>query len=89
NAHHIPCGPVLSTKEIIEDPSLAANEIVVEVEHPERGTYVTVGNPLKLSDSPVKVERSPLLGEHNEEIYLRELGLSREELPLLRAQGVI
>jgi formyl-CoA transferase len=89
NAHHIPCGPVLSTKEIIEDASLAANEIVVTVEHPERGSYVTVGNPLKLSDSPVKVERSPLLGEHNEEIYLQELGISHEELPLLRAQGVI
>ncbi|MEU8984387.1 CoA transferase, partial [Streptomyces sp. NPDC048309] len=89
NAHNIPCGPVLSTKEIIEDESLIANEIVVEVEHPERGSYVTVGNPLKLSDSPVKVERSPLLGEHNEEVYLGELGLSDTELPLLRAQGVI
>ncbi|MEU9206957.1 CoA transferase, partial [Streptomyces sp. NPDC048415] len=89
NAHNVPCGPILSTKEIIEDTSLAANEIVVEVEHPERGSYVTVGNPLKLSDSLVEIERSPLLGEHNEEIFLGELGISHDELPMLKAQGVI
>lgn len=52
NAHDIPCGPVLSTKEIVEDESLAANGMVVRVEHPERGTFTTVGSPLKLSDSP-------------------------------------
>ncbi|MEV6594975.1 CoA transferase, partial [Streptomyces acidicola] len=89
NAHNVPCGPVLSTKEIIEDPSLAANEMVVKVPHPERGEYLTVGNPLKLSDSPVDVTSSPLLGEHNEEIYIAELGLDHEELPLLKANGVI
>ncbi|MEU4098489.1 CoA transferase, partial [Streptomyces sp. NPDC026673] len=89
NAHNIPCGPILSTKEIIEDASLKANEIVVEVDHPERGSYVTVGSPLKLSDSPVTVERSPLLGEHNHDIYTTELGLHEDELPVLKAQGVI
>jgi formyl-CoA transferase len=89
NAHNIPCGPILSTKEIIEDESLRANEIVVEVEHPQRGTYVTVGSPLKLSDSPARIRRSPLLGEHNEEVYLTELGLSADELPQLKANGVI
>jgi formyl-CoA transferase len=89
NAHNIPCGPILSTKEIIEDESLKANEIVVEVEHPERGSYITVGSPLKLSDSPVTVERSPLLGEHNHEIYATELGLSPAELVELQTNGVI
>jgi formyl-CoA transferase len=89
NAHNIPCGPILSTKEIIEDESLRANEIVVEVQHPERGSYITVGSPLKLSDSPARIRRSPLLGEHNEEVYLGELGLSADELPLLKANGVI
>ncbi|MFJ3669746.1 CoA transferase, partial [Streptomyces sp. NPDC090106] len=89
NAHNIPCGPILSTKEIIEDASLVANEMVVEVDHPERGTFVTVGNPIKLSDSRAEITASPLLGEHNEDIYVRELGLSSAELPGLKEAGVI
>ncbi|KPC59553.1 formyl-CoA transferase [Streptomyces chattanoogensis] len=89
NAHHIPCGPVLSTREIVEDASLAANGMVVEVEHPQRGTFTTVGSPLKLSDSPVEIDRSPLLGEHNDEVYGGELGLGDAELRRLRAAGVI
>ncbi|RPK64606.1 formyl-CoA transferase [Streptomyces sp. NBC_01732] len=89
NAHDIPCGPVLSTKEIVEDESLAANGMIVRVEHPERGTFTTVGSPLKLSDSPVDVVTSPLLGQHNEEVYTGELGLGKEELRLLKTDGVI
>ncbi|MET9297145.1 formyl-CoA transferase [Streptomyces sp. NPDC003077] len=88
-AHGVPCGPVLSTKELIEDPSLAANGMVVEVEHPERGRFTTVGSPVKLSDSPVDIVRSPLLGEHNEDVYGGELGLDEDELRLLKAEGVI
>ncbi|WP_327310316.1 formyl-CoA transferase [Streptomyces sp. NBC_01243] len=89
NAHDIPCGPVLSTKEIVEDESLAANGMIVRVEHPERGTFTTVGSPLKLSDSPVDVVTSPLLGQHNEEVYTGELGLGKEELRLLKTDGAI
>ncbi|MDH6588395.1 formyl-CoA transferase [Streptomyces sp. SAI-133] len=89
NAHGIPCGPVLSTREIIEDRSLADNDMIVEVEHPERGTFTTVGNPLKLSDSPTTITTPPLLGQHNEDIYVHELGLSAAELPQLKEQGVI
>jgi len=89
NAFNIPCGPILSTKEIIEDESLAANEMVVKVDHPERGEFTTVGCPIKLSDSPVTVERSPLLGEHNEEIYTSELGLAPAQLAELKSNGVI
>nr|WSZ13382.1 formyl-CoA transferase [Streptomyces canus] len=89
NRHNIPCGPILSPKEIIEDPSLADNDMIVEVGHPQRGTFTTVGNPLKLSDSPTTITTPPLLGQHNEEIYIGELGLSDEELRLLRSGGVI
>jgi formyl-CoA transferase len=88
NAHNIPCGPILSTKEIIEDETLAELQTVVEVDHPERGSFKTVGCPLKLSDSPVEVQRPPLLGEHNDEV-LGALGYSTERLAELRTAGVI
>ncbi len=89
NAHDIPCGPILSTRELIEDESLAANEMIVTVDHPERGPFKTVGCPLKLSDSPVEVRRSPLLGEHNDEVYGEVLGMSADEIAALKSNGVI
>ncbi|WP_329268777.1 formyl-CoA transferase [Streptomyces sp. NBC_01451] len=89
NAYSIPCGPILSTREIIEDVSLAANDMIVTVDHPERGPFTTVGNPLKLSDSPTHITTPPLLGEHTEQILINELGLEYEELRLLRANGVV
>ena len=73
NKHDIPCGPILSMKEIAEEPSLRKTGTVVEVDHPTRGKYLTVGNPIKMSDSPTDVKRSPLLGEHTDEV-LAELG---------------
>jgi formyl-CoA transferase len=86
-ARGVPCGPILSTEEIIVDENLADNEMIVAVDHPQRGSYKTVGSPIKLSDSPVVIERSPLLGEHNEEIYAGELGL--RDLGELASDGVI
>ena len=77
NKDDIPCGPILSMKEIADDQSLRATGTVVEVDHPTRGKYISVGNPIKLSDSPSDVERSPLLGEHTDEILRRVLGFSR------------
>src|SRR5882757_10080012 len=68
NARNIPCGPIMSTRELIEDATLAELGAVVEVDHPERGVFKTVGCPLKLSDSPVSVRPSPLLGEHTAEV---------------------
>jgi formyl-CoA transferase len=89
NAVGVPCGPVLDTKDLIEDPDLAASGMIVEVEHPERGAFKTVGCPFKLSDSPVEITRSPLLGEHNAEI-LRELhDFSDEELERVPAAGAV
>lgn len=72
--HDVPCGPILSMKEIAEDRALRETGTVVEVDHPRRGRYLTVGNPIKLSDSPAEVGRSPLLGEHSEEILRDVLG---------------
>ncbi|HWZ64726.1 MAG TPA: CoA transferase, partial [Steroidobacteraceae bacterium] len=69
-------------------PSLRATGTVVEVDHPKRGKYLSVGNPIKLSDSPTEVKRSPLLGEHTEQV-LNELGLSAQEIAALRAEKVI
>jgi formyl-CoA transferase len=88
NQLDIPCGPILSMQEIAEDASLRASGTVVEVAHPERGTYLTVGNPIKLSDSPTDVRRSPLLGEHTDEV-LEQLGYSVDQIAALRAEGVI
>jgi len=88
NKYDIPCGPILSMKELAADRSLRESGTIVEVEHPTRGKYLTVGNPIKLSDSRTEVTRSPLLGEHTEEV-LRQLGYAAGDLATLRAEGVI
>jgi len=88
NPLDIPCGPILSMKEIAEEPALRANGTIVEVDHPVRGKYLTVGNPIKMSDSPTVVTRSPLLGEHTEEV-LRELGYAETDIAALREERVI
>jgi formyl-CoA transferase len=88
NELNVPCGPILSTKDLINDETLLANQAVVEVAHPKRGTFKTVGCPLKLSDSPVDIKTSPLLGEHTAEVY-GEFGVDPSELDDLRAAGVI
>ena len=89
NAIDVPCGPILDTKELIEDESLAASAMIVSVNHPTRGTFKTVGCPLKLSDSPVTVERSPLLSEHTDEILKDVLGYREDDIAGLRAEGAI
>ena len=88
NKLDIPCGPILSMKEIAEEPALRATGTIVEVDHPTRGKYLTVGNPIKLSDSPTDVTRSPLLGEHTEEV-LAQLGYSAEDIAQMRQERVI
>ena len=89
NRYDIPCGPILSMKEIAEEQSLRKTGTVVEVDHPTRGKYLTVGNPIKLSDSPADVRRSPLLGEHTEEILRKVLGYSEKELAEINSSGAI
>jgi len=89
NAHDIPVGPILSMKEIAEEKSLRDTGTVVEVDHPTRGKYLTVGNPVKMSDSITEVQRSPLLGEHTDEVLGKELGYSAKEIAEIKASGAI
>ena len=64
----VPCAPVLSMKEIAHDPALRASGTIVEVAHKERGTYLTVGSPIKFSDFTPEITGSPLLGEHTDDV---------------------
>lgn len=89
NPLDIPVGPILSMKEIMEDDGLRKTGTIVDVEHPERGRYVSVGCPIKLSDSPVEVERSPLLGEHTIEILSEVLGFGGEDLDRIVGSGAV
>ena len=89
NPLNVPCGPVLSMKELSEEPSLRATGTVVEVDHPTRGAYLTVGNPIKLSDSPVEVRRSPLLGEHTDEVLKQVLGMDDKAIAAAKTDGAL
>jgi formyl-CoA transferase len=84
----VPCGACLDTGEVLTDPHLLARDMIVEVDHPVRGPFMTVGNPIKLSESPTTITPSPLLGQHRTEI-LTELGYSRDEIAKLTKDGAI
>jgi len=88
NPLNVPCGPILSMKELAEEPSLRKTGTVVEVDHPERGKYLSIGNPIKLSESPSDVQRSPLLGEHTADI-LAEIGLTADDVAAAREAGAV
>ena len=85
----VPCGAVLDSAEVLSDPHLRQRGFITELEHPRRGIYPMPGNPVRLSDSPTEVVRSPLLGEHNAEVYGKLLSLGQEELDTLHRDGVI
>jgi formyl-CoA transferase len=84
----VPCGACLDTGEVLSDPHLKARDMIVEVEHPVRGKYLTAGNPIKLSASSVPITTSPLLGEHNAEL-LTELGYTEADIASLKDEGAI
>ncbi len=85
----VPCGATLDTGEVLADPHLRARDMIVDVDYPTRGTYQTVGCPVKLSDSPAEVARPPLLGEHTEELLGALCGLIPDEVKRLREQGIV
>jgi formyl-CoA transferase len=86
--YDIPCAPVLSMKDIAYDPDLRASGTIVEVEHPVRGTYLTVGSPIKFSEFAPAITASPLLGEHTDEV-LAELGYDASQIAELHIKGVV
>ena len=85
----VPCGAVQDTGEVLADPHLKAREMIVDVDYPNRGTYKTVGCPVKLSDSPVAVSRPPLLGEHTAALLNELCGVDPDEVANLRENGVV
>ena len=89
NPLNIPVGPILSMKELAEEPSLRATGTIVECEHPERGPYLSVGCPVKLSDNDVTVTRSPLLGEHTDEVLSNVLGYNEEDIATFKEAGAV
>jgi formyl-CoA transferase len=76
-------------KELAREESLRRTGTIVEVDHPERGKYLTVGNPIKLSDSPSEVSRAPLLGEHTVQVLKNVLGFGDDEIEAARREGSI
>jgi crotonobetainyl-CoA:carnitine CoA-transferase CaiB-like acyl-CoA transferase len=89
NAAGVPCGPVLDIAQVFADPQVRARDMLVQLPHPEVGTFKTTGLPVKLSQTPGRItRRPPLLGEHTDEV-LRECGITDAEIAQLREQGVI
>jgi formyl-CoA transferase len=84
----IPCSPVMSMKELAADPSLRASGTITEVDHKARGKYLTVGSPIKFSDTTVEITGSPLLGENTDEV-LASLGYNAEQIVSLHAAQVV
>ena len=89
NEINVPCGPIMSTRDLANDDHVKLREMYVELDHPQRGTWYNLGCPIKLSDSPVEVERSPLLGEHSDEILSEVLGYDGSEIDELKAAGAL
>ncbi len=85
----VPCGAVLDSVELLNDPHLRERGMIVTVDHPVRGKFTMPGCPVKLDDSPADITSAPLLGQHNREIYGAMMGFKDDDLELLKQQGVI
>ena len=87
NEIDVPCGPIMSTKDLANDDHVKLREMYVELDHPQRGKWYNLGCPMKLSDSPVEVKRSPMLGEHTDEVLSEVLDYGGDEIEDLKAAG--
>jgi CoA:oxalate CoA-transferase len=89
-AYHIPCAPVRTAVEVMNDPHMHARGMLEQVEHPELGPITVPTTPLRLHGAdPVPTEPAPRIGQHNDEIYGGWLGLSAAEIAELKAAGII
>jgi formyl-CoA transferase len=87
NELNVPCGPIMSTKDLVNDEHVRLREMIVDLDHPQRGKWFNLGCPIKLSDSPVEVKRSPLLGEHTDEILSQVLDYGASDIKALHEAG--
>jgi formyl-CoA transferase len=87
NEIDVPCGPIMSTEDLFDDEHVKGRDMMVELDHPQRGTWWNVGMPIKMSASPARIERSPLLGEHTEEILRQVLGYDAAKISALQQAG--
>jgi formyl-CoA transferase len=83
----VPCGPIMSTEDLFTDEHVKGREMMVELDHPQRGKWWNVGMPIKLSASPAKIERSPTLGEHTDEVLKDVLGYDAARVDTLKKAG--
>jgi formyl-CoA transferase len=87
NPIDVPCGPIMSTEDLANDEHVRGRDMWVELDHPQRGRWFNVGMPIKLSDSPARIERSPTLGEHTDQILKEVLQYSEEKISSLKGAG--
>ncbi|HZM37168.1 MAG TPA: formyl-CoA transferase [Burkholderiales bacterium] len=87
NPIDVPCGPIMSTEDLANDEHVRGRDMWVELDHPQRGKWFNVGMPIKLSDSPAVIKRSPTLGEHTDEILKQVLDYSEEKIAGLKGAG--
>jgi len=85
----IPCGAVLDTAEVLDDPHLRERGTVFDLDHPTRGRFAMIGSPLRMSDSPTEASPAPLYGEHTEEVLTTLAGYTPEEVRRFREQGIV
>jgi len=87
NELDVPCGPIMSTADLANDEHVRLREMYVELDHPQRGKWYNVGMPIKLSDSAPDIQRSPMLGEHTDEILKEVLGYGSDDIARRREAG--
>ena len=87
NEIDVPCGPIMSTDDLANDEHVKLREMYQELDHPERGNWFNLGCPIKLSDSPVEMTRSPLLGAHTDDILSQVLDYQESEIDQLKQAG--
>jgi len=87
NEIDVPCGPIMSTEDLATDEHVKGRDMYVELDHPQRGKWFNIGMPIKLSASPAKIERSPLLGEHTEEVLKDVLSYDAAKVNALKTAG--